>query len=252
MEQVAISALQADIVHLALAAVGVLAVVIALLVFFGARAIQNILASFANTIKANSALTEVTVVQGNQLSGMLRSLEHGQRIQTEQNGLISAATSAIMKMDGQGENRTADLMQKLNGITDLVGSSAKTLQETTGRIINESEGRVLLALKPLMDSLANIKDNLDEEKTQQEVRAKKSREAFNAIEAKIANVSEQMIDVIQVMQGEIEREDTKQLGDGGAGAAGVGVSSGAASGSTGDSGTDSSGGSNDTEDGSAA
>lgn len=226
MEQVAISALQADIVHLALAAVGVMAVVIALLVFFGSRAISNILTSFANTIKANSQLTDAMVLQGNQLSSMVRTLERGQDIQKDQTSAMLVIRDTLTHHEEHNEERSKALVEKIEGITDLIGVK-----------VSESASMVMGSMQPLMDTLKEIKTGLENARSQAKAQQDKQAEILNAIETKVEMVSEQIIGVVQSIE-EIDREDKQQVGSvGDHGAVGGDVSAGASGGSTGDSGT---------------
>jgi hypothetical protein len=225
MDKVAISALEADIVHLALAAVGVLAITVALLVFFGARAISGILTSFANTIKANSALTDAMVLQGNQLAGMVRTLERGQDVQRELVMTSNAIRDAVQSHDGRSDERSKALIEKIDGITDLVGEKVSAGAE-----------RVMAAMQPLTDGLRAIKESLEAAKRESQAHQQKQNETLAGIETKIEFVSEQFIDVIQVF-GEMSDEDAQQVGSVDGGIRPDGDVSGLASTSTGEPGT---------------
>lgn len=225
MEQVAISALQADIVHLALAAVGVMAVVIALLVFFGSRAISNILTSFANTIKANSQLTDAMVLQGNQLSSMVRTLERGQDIQKDQTSAMLVIRDTLTHHEGHSEERSQAMLEKIEAVTDLIGTK-----------VSESAAMVMGSMQPLMDTLREIKTGLENARSQAKMQQDKQAEILNAIETKVEMVSEQIIGVVQSIE-EIDREDKQQVGSVGDHGAVGGDVSGVSGGSTGDNGT---------------
>lgn len=240
MEQVAISALQADIVHLALAAVGVMAVVIALLVFFGSRAISNILTSFANTIKANSQLTDAMVLQGNQLSSMVRTLERGQDIQKDQTSAMLVIWDTLTHHEGHSEERSQAMLEKIEAVTDLIGTK-----------VSESAAMVMGSMQPLMDTLREIKTGLESARAQAKAQQDKQAEILNAIETKVEMVSEQIIGVVQSIE-EIDREEKPVVSvDGDRGAVGGDVS-GVSGGSTGDNGTGKSDDGSGTADGTIA
>jgi hypothetical protein len=245
-EQGFISALEANVVNLALAAVVVslIAVILMVLLFvFVTRSNASTLRAsldHSNRVTDNSnRLMDALAAQGNQqaaqgqminrhseqMESMIRVMETGQR---DQSGETRALRQAVDSHDGNNETRSQALMNRLDTfageITNLIGD--------TGKKVTEGTASVKETLRQLLDSVFEVKASVEESRTQariqqeearnqariqQEEQAARQQAALDAIDIKLGLVSEQVIDVIQAIAiGEDNREDTTHVDSGNA------------------------------------
>lgn len=229
MEQVALSALEVNPSQLQVIGLALLALAIVLLAYFNSRSTNGQVSVMQALVKSNTDLTAVT-------SRQTEALRREQDLREAQITATAAIREAVQSHDGRSDERSEKLMNKIDGITDLVEKKVSAGTE-----------RVMEALKPLTDGLIAIKASLEAAKQESQENQRKQADILNAIEVKVELVSEQFIDVIQVI-GEMNNEDEIKPIDSDD-APGVLVPAGAASDGANGTGTGSSDGHSGTADG---
>lgn len=210
MENVAITALEVDPMQLQVIGLALLSLAIVMLAYFNSRSTNNLVGVMQSQVKSNGDLTTATIKQTD-------ALRREQDLREAQIAASATITTAVQTLDGRSDERSKALLERIDGITDLVGER-----------VNHGADRVMEAMKPFADALREIKISLETAQKDSQEQQQKQAGILSAIETKVELVSEQFIDVIQIL-GEMSDEDTKPV-DGG-GASGAFVSAGAASGS---------------------
>lgn len=234
MDQVAIRALEVNPLQLMVIGMALLALAIVLLAWLGFSAVMKLVGVMQSQVNSNTELTAATVKQTDALRRE-QDLREAQIIAST--AASKAIADAVQTHDGRSDERADKLLNKIDGITDLVGEK-----------ISAGTERMMEALKPLTDGLREIRDSLEAAKLESREQQRKNAEIFSAIEEKVELVSEQFIDVVQIF-GEISDEE-QHKSVGGDDTSGKRVSVGSdASGSANGTGTDSSDGGSATADG---
>jgi uncharacterized protein YoxC len=197
MEQVALSALEVNPMQLLVIGLALLALAIVLLAYFNSRSVNSLLAVMQSQVNSNTALTAATTKQTD-------ALRREQDLREGQIAATSAIKEAVQTHDGRSDERSKQLLEKIDGITDLIGEK-----------VTSGADRVMEALKPLSDGLKEIKASLEAAKEESHAQQRKQADILSAIETKVELVSEQFIDVIQVIE-EMGDEETKPVDGGGA------------------------------------
>jgi hypothetical protein len=196
MEQVALSALEVNPSQLQVIGLALLALAIVLLAYFNSRSTNGQVSVMQALVKSNTDLTAVT-------SKQTEALRREQDLREAQITASKAITDAVQSHDGRSDERAEKLLNKIDGITDLVGEKVSAGTE-----------RVMEALQPLTEGLKEIKASLEAAKEESRENQRKQAEFLSAIEVKVEMVSEQFIDVIQVF-GEMSDENEHAVVDGG-------------------------------------
>jgi hypothetical protein len=245
MDKALTTALDANIVNVALVVAAIAVLTGLAVVLIGGNIVYRIIGSLTKQINvivdqqaAQSRMNGILEVQGNQLGKLSLRLEEmvgillrGQDIQREQSTAILALGTSLRAHEDKSEERSQALISQLNqvagDITNLIGD--------TGQKVTDGTARVIDTLRTVLDSMIEVKTSVEEAKaqshSQQQDMANTQRRALDAIDVKLGMVSEQVIDVIQAI-GEINHEEQAAVDGGGDSPAGGHVSVDDTSGST--------------------